>query len=354
MIIDYSVLFLILFLGAVSSFTDIKYGKIKNIHITWSLIFGIIVSISSIFLSENVIIHLLYLLINVVVALIIGFMFWSFGFWTAGDGKLYIAFSIILSSIFQGQSVLNYAFFSVLVYTFIPFFFFFAVISIFRAGFEKSISTIGAAFKPMNILRIVLFFFGAGYVFSFVPFFTGSFFLSYFMMFVFYLIVEKSLGKIQLGFFALLSIFRIIFDVNVSYYSFMISFGIMIIIMTLFRYAFVDLGFYAFTKEKKIKDLIEGDVPAEVVFKKGDLYRKERFNSFGISRSNSQYPDQIYEITPEGLKLETIKKLQDIVKKRNSRFKELRVYDILPFAPFMFFGTLITYFLSILGITIFI
>lgn len=354
MIIDYLVLFCLLLLGIVSSFTDIKKNKIKNIHIVLAIIFSIVIGIAAIFVSDNTLLHAGYYFANILLCVVIGFLFWNLGFWTAGDGKLYIVYSVLLSSLFMGQSFLDYPFFSVLVFTFIPFFFFFSIMSIIRAGFEKSFSTMIGAFKPINIIRIGLFFFGAGWIFNLVPFFSQSFFLSYSTMFVFFLIVEKFLGKVQLSFFMLLSVFRIFLDNEISYIGFLISFSGMVLLLTLFRYAFIDLGFYAFTKEVKLHELKKGDLPAEIVLKKGPLYHKERYSAFGISRGEGKTKDQLFDITPEGLSPDDIKKLSELKDTKNLRFRNLRVYDTLPFAPFMLFGAFLSYIMMELGITIFI
>ena len=90
----------IIALGLITSYEDIKYGKIRNKWILLALAYAIIVNLFIIFYpSFNIGINTHYtheLFTNLLFSVIIGFGAWYFKLWTAGDGKLFITFSALI------------------------------------------------------------------------------------------------------------------------------------------------------------------------------------------------------------------------------------------------------------------
>ena len=111
----------------------------------------------------------------------------------------------------------------------------------------------------------------------------------------------------------------------------------MIVLTAFLRNVFVELSYYAFTKEKKISDLKKGDVSAELVVngKKGFYKKQLPFFTLGVSQIPEK--DLIFKQTPEGLSPRDIKKLQNLEK--NLGFDKIRIYEMLAFAPFLFIGS---------------
>lgn len=102
----------IIFLGAITSYEDIRYGKIRN---KW-IIFGIaycffVYLLAYIFYNlavKEFVSHVFggissYLLwgfsrwgINLIFSVIVGFMFWHYKIWAPGDGKLFICYAALI------------------------------------------------------------------------------------------------------------------------------------------------------------------------------------------------------------------------------------------------------------------
>jgi len=88
----------ILFLGIITSYEDIKSGKIRNKWIMSALIYAVLVNVVLVLFypSKNGI-HLPYLIeltTNSLFSVVLGFGLWYLGIWTAGDGKLTLLCSL--------------------------------------------------------------------------------------------------------------------------------------------------------------------------------------------------------------------------------------------------------------------
>src|SRR3990167_4953201 len=102
-------------LGVAASYSDIRYGKIKNAWIVLGIIAAVAIY-SSIFIAyrDTVSLSPFYTkaLINAALALLIGFLLWYFGLWTAGDAKLFFVFALLIAPIlaikFHSFSLLDF------------------------------------------------------------------------------------------------------------------------------------------------------------------------------------------------------------------------------------------------------
>ena len=90
----------IMLLGIITSYEDIKEGKIRNKYIIFSIIYSLLIyfililmySLKGTLRGE----YISGLIINIFFAIIIGYAFWKSGVWTAGDGKLFIAYAFLV------------------------------------------------------------------------------------------------------------------------------------------------------------------------------------------------------------------------------------------------------------------
>lgn len=85
---------LIFITGALSVYTDTFEKKIKNIHLL--LIASSALLVYSIFLSLKMIDWKPELILNPLIALIMGYIFYSAKLWRAGDAKLFFTYSLLL------------------------------------------------------------------------------------------------------------------------------------------------------------------------------------------------------------------------------------------------------------------
>jgi len=113
-ILDIIFLPILLFLGIITSWSDIRSGKISNKWIIFGLLWGLggyfsifvcsqfkqndfLKSVLDNILFNQAPLNLIkYVFLNSFCALVLGYVFWYFNFWSAGDAKLFFVFSLIL------------------------------------------------------------------------------------------------------------------------------------------------------------------------------------------------------------------------------------------------------------------
>ncbi len=174
MIFDILFLPFVFFIGLITSYEDIKFGKVKNKWILLGLIWGLAVIIFFLiwyfiaspvtrFYYFNIIdlpdnspapvftVSLIYLyrvVLNAFIALIIGFLMWRFNAWAAGDAKLFIIYSLLLPLKYYWKSCLPYfPSFALLINIFIPIFLYLLI----RSSFYYSKFIYFRLFKPTKI-----------------------------------------------------------------------------------------------------------------------------------------------------------------------------------------------------------
>lgn len=132
MIFDILFLPIVLFIGLVTSYEDIKYGRVRNKWIRLGLIWGLVViafffvwyfiasPISHFYYSRIAhlpvdasrpvfTVSLTYLgkvVLNAAIALMVAFLMWRFDAWGAGDAKLFFVFSLLLPLKYYWKSYL--------------------------------------------------------------------------------------------------------------------------------------------------------------------------------------------------------------------------------------------------------
>lgn len=303
----------IILLGIISSYTDIKSGKIKNVHLCYAFIYLFFV-FSYLFLRDFVdLSFLMRSFANFFISLIIGIILWNYGFWTSGDAKIFATYSFLVPlTIYKNASIVFFPSLDMLINTFVP-----VIISYFLAWFFKpNLKSKKKEFfqilKPKNVFRTFVFLFSIMWISKmFVlkdPLFNMIFLLAA-------LIILKRFfdrGLIYILFFV--SILRLFFDGSVYSMRFLEDFVLFFLFWLVINYIINKKNFSGFVKKIKLKDLKEGMVP---------LSKK------------------IYtEIKSEGLNKKELKKAQ--LSYRGS----IEIKDTLPFAPFLFMGVLLTIMLN--------
>ena len=147
MILNFLFLTPLFIIGIISSYTDIKYGKIRNKWIIlgfgWVVILYLSLGLYNCFYlhqSENIH-YLTGMIINGLIALLIGYLLWNFKLLAAGDAKLIALFALLIPLEFYPQAYFLYFFsFSLLINIFVPFLLFLgtkALIFGLREGYKK-------------------------------------------------------------------------------------------------------------------------------------------------------------------------------------------------------------------------
>ena len=88
-------LVLVLSTAILGAFTDIRSGRVKNIHLIIALLVWLLLAVSERFILHSSSVLIFSLALNVLFALITSVIFYLTDIWAPGDCKLYIVISII-------------------------------------------------------------------------------------------------------------------------------------------------------------------------------------------------------------------------------------------------------------------
>lgn len=351
-------------IGLISSYTDIKYGKIFNkltglsfLYIFFLYIFLFFYNYLFIKEEENIY-YILRLIANGLVAFLAGYLLWHFRLWSAGDAKLFTIYSLLIPLNFYSKNYISYfPSFNLLINLFI------LLLLVLTAN------ALFTVIKEANSLRyrIKRIKFPSRKNFLKFLFFLSQMFLNYVFVFIllqllFFLINSFSLSQVLLNpvflFFLLLLIMGnfntmrrkkrwldfIVYGVIIGCGSFLIFSGqlrllanilkISLVFMVLIGFTRQILDFYIQKKEMqkiKVKDIKEGMIPArnDISLILNKLKEKKEREKFGRLDGGGLTKNQV----------EIIKNLF-----RENQEMEIRVYKTLPFAPFLFLAAAISIF----------
>lgn len=323
----------IILLGVITSYEDIRYGKIRNKWIISGLIYSFIAycGLISYYLlygsvSQS---YILELITNLLFAVIIGFSFFIIRIWTAGDGKLFIAFTALIPLMFYSSGYIKF----IPAITLLINIFIISLIIIFSMDLTRiNIKILGKISKRAlkevlslrDILKSLLEFFALSFVINLFLNYIGlqnssviNLFLSLIIILFFNIIPGSS--KIELGLIMIISIARLILDKSVYSFLFLYNFIIIFLIFIIFRTIINmirELGKELSIKEIDITELKPGM----------------------IVNSSRNFPESIDN--------------EEIEKLKKTGIKKVKINQTIPFAPLMFLGVIIT--LIIKGNLIFI
>ncbi len=327
-VVPYILYALIIIFGIRTSYSDIRQGKIWNKDILYGFLAS---SLMLLFLPSS---SYPFILMNLVISFFVGVIFWLLGFWSPGDAKLYAMYSFMVSLLYYSPaSFADYPFLMVLVYVFSPFFLVFLLTAALKTGFSEFFGAFFRSLKPERLLETALMVFAIDWAGTMFPYLSSNIFFNLFFVMMVFSVVKRVFGLDNIIFLVVVAAARMIYDKSLSSYVFFYRFIFIVFVMIVFRYAAVDISFRVFSRKKKIRDLKKGDLPAEIIVRSGDEYKKVRMPRFGMDRLIGG----MYQQRPEGLTKADI----DKIRKAKMRFNSIRVYDMMPFAPFMFAGTLL-------------
>jgi hypothetical protein len=210
-----------------------------------------------------------------------------------------------------------------------------------------------------SVLTIVLFVYAFSFLVQYVLGFLGirspTIFLS--VIFIFMLLqVFRALFKNKLfGIILVISVIRLMieFDMALSFQYWQQTILISVIII-LFRFFFMYLGYDLFTKNVRLKDLRPGMMLAEKIAMKKDYGRVQFMKTQDYKRTLIEMlqdrvaPElrafqQEFDYDPKiGLKKETIDKLKEWRKRGHLQYDSFLVYDSIAFSPYIFIAFLLT------------
>ena len=337
MLVTDPVFLIVVIFGIWTSYTDIKYGKIKNISILLLLLSGLAINI---FFTRSLIDSTFDILINSLIAFSVGFLLWSFNLWSPADVKLFSAFSLLIPfSIYEMGFVKYFPSYIILVNTFVPVAVFFILYSMIKmdVGFLKK--EVKKTFRISVILNSFVFILGLSSISLLVYKFFGiklNLLLQIILLLVILKISEKFKKFSIRNFLVIMLVLSAIFSFKEFFtLSFLRSSLIFFIAFQILRLLISYLDIFSFTKEVQIRNLKAGMSLGEYIVKKGGKYEKEPsyiITYFDVlrnvkKRASSRFTGKLTE--------KDIKKFKEIDKKKKLGFKTVKIVKTLPFAPFM-------------------
>lgn len=339
------ILLTIILFGIWTSYTDIKWGVIKNYSIVLLILTAIFLNV---FVTESFINHPLASIINIAIAVVAGMIIWLAGLWSAADAKLFIAFTLLLPITLYKQ-ISYFPGISILVNSFVPLFLIFFFHIMFKTSLKEKKEIVAELAKPRFILHLllaILALMSISYGISHVFKISLDYFLTVIILFLILWLVEQKF-KLRLDYFfiaviilSLIFLHKLILTLN--FFLNWIFFSSVI----LFIFFLIYLSRFVYTQPVKLTELKEGMIPAEMIFKRGEKYLKRpiTFVTLLIMLMEKSATRPIFGYNPDGIKAEDIKRVQSLYRERKLAFDEIKVCKTMYFAPVLFLGVLLTYF----------
>lgn len=335
----------LLAIGSAASYTDIKKGKIRNWTVAAGIGYAVAVNLLLILFFKQRIGegHLADTGINIFSALLLGFVMWYVGIWTAGDSKLFLAFAALVPAFsYQSHSMIPYLNpLNILINTFFPVFIFYFFKLMLQSTWKEKKDSISLIFSPKVLAGLALSLFVFMWIekiFIFIFQERANVFLQLFIILVLLIFLEKILSKKIIYVLSGAAFLRLLFDQSIYSLGFVKLFAVYYAVFLFFRLFLINLSYFRFTKEVKVGDLKKGMIPAETIGKDSKKRKVLYFSFFDYLRPKKE--EGIYEISPEGLENRDISEIKKLSKKGN--LEKVRIQETIPFAPFLFFGALAT------------
>jgi hypothetical protein len=348
---DYSILLTLLFFGIWISYFDIKKGKIKNYSLLILALSGIFINI---YFTGALFEFPLASFLNIFFGLFLAIMIWLAGLWSAADAKLFTAINFLFPVTFYKYNFGYFPGMAILINSAIPLFLFLFLQIIIKTRLKEKGRVFISRFKLSFILRLLL---------TISAIFCLTFLISSFLkvrieyliwltiIFLLFWFVEQKL-KIKLHYFFIVVILStvllsLIFSLplfTLSSLIFILTFFLLIFLL----FVILELSISLFTNSVKIDNLKEGMIPAEMIVQEKGRYVKKpiTFLTFlGLLRERARQKPLV-GFNPDGLEEEEVEEIWSLYKKRLLGFEDLKISITIPFAPILFFGALLTYFLK--------
>ena len=337
---------LILLFGLLISYEDIKCGKIRNRWIVWMIIASLVLWSFFYFLKIIDLNYMLLLLVFSLASLVIGFFIWVMGIWSAGDAKLYFAFCILMP--LPSYASAGFPPLTILINSIVPIFLFLVGKMVIMSSAKRKLIALKNTLNPKKILLFMLIVFSLMWVSNHLFYFVGiapNYFLNILAIMFFSKVTSqivtfnlfKKLKIRAVHLFAIVGIFRVIFEYKSILTSFFwIEFITLTMGFALIRMFIWELG-GVFSKRVAISDLKEGMILADRVNSQGE---KRRIEGFGYSKFEGKR--DLFLSDHEGLNKQDITKIKTLYNQGKLKFEAIKIQETLPFAPFIFFGVLIT------------
>ena len=344
------ILAILVFFGIWISYFDIKKGKIKNSSL---LIFLLAAICANFFYTKSFVEFPAASLLNIGYGIALALIIWTAGLWSAADAKLFMVINVLFPVNFYSGATTSFPGLSLFVNSSLILFLFLFFQIMAKTNFQQKKDAFLKHFKFSFLfglfLRIAAIYSVVIFISSFVDIFRGRITWIVFFLFFSWLIEQKM--KLKLKYFfpfllSLIALLSIVFEVHIFSIYFLYR-NLMLFSLFFVFYILLDLGASLFSRPVQIEDLEEGMIPAEMVFERKNGFSKQPVNFFTFLSLLSQRMKwkALIGFNPDGLEKEELEELQSLYRKKLFSFESLMISIAIPFAPILFIGSLITYFL---------
>ena len=326
----------ILLFGAITSYEDWKFGKIRNKWVLAGLIyaFAMLCIVISLLILSSQPINFGYIsdyFINLIISFLLSYALWYSKMWSAGDAKLFTMYAALLPLTVYSRGYIKYfPSFTLLVNTFVPLAIILAGIAVLKTDWKTKKDAFKKIFNKKMILKLIISFFGIYSTIKIIIINTFGINLEPIGIILLMMIIYSSLGYIskRIGLdksnmiyyiLAILIIILVIFGSNRIFSLETLPYMILYLIaFVIFRYFIIELGSIHFSNYISINELKPGMLLDEDVY-----YKNRKILSKKILTKKDIY----------------------IIKKKIKKGK-IKIKQTFPFAPIMFLGVLMTMILS--------
>lgn len=350
----------IIALGFITTRSDLRHGTIRNAWIAYALVYSLVlvVATSIVLTVRGDPVNVEYLIrypINIMFAALAAMAIWMAGLWSAGDGKLFIAYAALLPlSVYSSSAATYFPAFLILVYTFVPLLLFWLVRILVKSKGSTKLALLWRMLSPRFLSDTVLFVFAFSWLgsalFSYLgtalPVTSNPFMLLLFIFLVMALF-RRVLKIPYRNACIVIAVIGLVFDPGRIFTAqFLQHFLIVLLLFLLLRHFLLNLAFEVFTTPVDVENLQEGMVAAENYTKEKRRwhYQKIRMPSLALLSAFLDPPKTTLLLprAPAGLSEEDVEKVKRYHSKGRIREHTLRIFQTVPFAPFMFLGVLLT------------
>ncbi|MBI4739837.1 prepilin peptidase [Candidatus Woesearchaeota archaeon] len=328
-------------LGASTSWSDFKEGRIKNKHLLTAVAAGLFVTSALYFSAALAAKSLLLTLANAAVALAIGFLLWILGLWSAGDAKLYAVFALLIPPELISKTSTPLFAPELFINTILPVAAFFVVQLLFKTSLRRKKKALRKALSWKKILMSLFVIFSTSWIAKYIA--SPEHVVPYYLVAILTVIgisrlVYLLLAEYSLHFFALLAVINIALHkqqiLQTRYLASLVAVSGGYLLVRLFlKY----LGKH-YTTKVNINNLQPGMFLIQAIKKDGNKgYARPKF--FLKEKHHDEY---LYYPRTQGVTKEEIANIQKLYNTGKLRCNHLRARQTIPFAPFLFAGAIIT------------
>lgn len=357
-----------------ASYSDLKFGLIKN-KLTLPLIaIGIILNGIYILITKDIFLFIEGCIVTGLV-FVIGYLFWKIGAWAGGDVKLFTAIAALIPfyatayyPTIVSYQILGWQFPLLSLYQFpftviinsilsmLPF----LLIFVFYTAIKNKPHLIGELFSPIHNYRknlVLTMVISSSVTIAYYVTFELKFQIIILTLILIYLLstlISKIPNKIKAVIVSIATVYALITNWQITISGIVFLF-ISINVIEIIKKLLTKVSKEALQDDYKIDDLKEGMIPAYNIYENDDEVYEDESTFFGrlkdgissgdISRINPPSDKLIINTLAAGLNtknIEYLKELRDTKKIENS----FKVKRGVPFAPSILIGLLISLFIG--------